>query len=140
MSDCLISCGSCSTLYLYIVYRIIFKGLKDFMKIKKEIIFQLLCFNCTDKIHNYEELKSHTKKNHNIFIDLNEITIICMECKRKFNLTLIKEKLSLKQKIFIQTILERFPICPKFLTKEEIAEIKYNQLISDFSSGKYKSK
>ena len=115
------------------------KGLKDFMKIKKEIIFQLLCFNCTDKIHNYEELKNHTKKNHNIFIDLNEITIICMECKRKFNLTLIKEKLSLKQKIFIQTILERFPICPKFLTKEEIAEIKYNQLISDFSSGKYKN-
>ena len=109
------------------------------MKIKKEIIFQLLCFNCTDKIHNYEELKNHTKKNHNIFIDLNEITIICMECKRKFNLTLIKEKLSLKQKIFIQTILERFPICPKFLTKEEIAEIKYNQLISDFSSGKYKN-
>ena len=48
------------------------------MKIKKEIIFQLLCFNCTDKIHNYEELKNHTKKNHNIFIDLNEITIICI--------------------------------------------------------------
>ena len=31
MSDCLISCGNCSTLYLYIVYRIIFKGLKDFI-------------------------------------------------------------------------------------------------------------
>lgn len=31
MSNCLISCGNCSTLYLYIVYRIIFKGLKDFI-------------------------------------------------------------------------------------------------------------
>ena len=31
MSNCLISCGNCSTLYLYIVYRIIFKGLKDFL-------------------------------------------------------------------------------------------------------------
>ena len=113
-------------------------GLKDFMKIKKEIIFQLLCFSCTDKIHSYEELKNHTSKKHNIFIDLNEITIICMECKRKFNLILIKDKLSIEQKIYIQKILERFPICPKFLTKEEISEIKYHKLISDFSSGKYK--
>jgi len=31
MSNCLISFGNCSTLYLYIVYRIIFKGLKDFI-------------------------------------------------------------------------------------------------------------
>ena len=29
MSNCLISCGNCSTLYLYIFYRIICKGLKD---------------------------------------------------------------------------------------------------------------
>ena len=31
MSNCPISCGNCSTLYIYIVYRIIFKGLKDFI-------------------------------------------------------------------------------------------------------------
>jgi hypothetical protein len=35
MSNCLISCGNCSTLYLYIVYRIIFKGLKDLILIDK---------------------------------------------------------------------------------------------------------
>ena len=114
-------------------------GLKEFTNIKKEIIFELLCFSCTDKIHSYEELKNHTSKNHNIFIDLNEITIICMKCKRKFNITLVKDKLSIKQKIYIQTILERFPICPKFLTHEEISEIKYYKLISDFSSKKYKN-
>ena len=114
-------------------------GLKEFMNIKKEIIFELLCFSCTDKIHSYEELKNHTSKNHNIFIDLNEITIICMECKRKFNIALIKDKLLINQKIYIQTISERIPINSQFLTKEEISEIKYYQLISDFSSGKYKN-
>ena len=61
-----------------------------------------------------------------------------MECKRKFNLTLIKDNLSIEQKTYIQSIIERYPICPKFLTSEEIYEIKYNKFISDFSSGKFK--
>ena len=116
----------------------IINGLKNFFEIKKEIIFDLLCFSCNDKIHSYDDLKSHTKKNHNIFIDMNEITIICMECKRKFNLALIKDKLTNEQKSFIQSIIERYPICPKFLTQEEIYEIKYDNLVKEFSSGKYK--
>ena len=117
----------------------IIKGLKDIYKIKKDVIFDLLCFSCDDKIKTYEELKSHTTKNHNIFIDMNELMIVCMECKRKFNLALIKDKLTIEQKTYIQSIIERFPICPKFLTPEEIYEIKYNRLVKDFSSGKYKN-
>ena len=117
----------------------IIKGLKDIYKIKKDVIFDLLCFSCDDKIKTYEELKSHTTKNHNIYIDMNELMIVCMECKRKFNLTSIKDKLTIEQKTYIQSIIERFPICPKFLTPEEIYEIKYNRLVKDFSSGKYKN-
>ena len=117
----------------------IIEGLKDIHKIKKDLIFDLLCFSCDEKMKTYEELKSHTTKNHNIFIDMNELMIVCMECKRKFNLTLIKDKLTTEQKTFIQSIIERFPICPKFLTPEEIFEIKYNKLVKDFSSGKYKN-
>ena len=70
---------------------------------------------------------------------MNEVTIICMECKRKFNLVLIKDKLTNEQKFYIQSIIERYPICPKFLTQEEIYEIKYNKFVKDFASGKYKN-
>ena len=62
-----------------------------------------------------------------------------MECKRKFNLVLIKDKLTNEQKFYIQSIIERYPICPKFLTQEEIYEIKYNKFVKDFASGKYKN-
>ena len=70
---------------------------------------------------------------------MNEVTIICMECKRKYNLVLIKDKLTNEQKFYIQSIIERYPIYPKFLTQEEIYEIKYNKLVKEFSSGKYKN-
>ena len=53
------------------------KGLKDFNKIKKEINFDLLCFSCDYKIHTYDDMKSHANGKHNIFIDLNELTLIC---------------------------------------------------------------
>ena len=115
------------------------KGLKDFNKIKKGINFDLLCFSFDYKIHTYDDMKSHANGKHNIFIDLNELTLICFECKKKYNIQLIKNKLSNEQKTFIQLITERLNKYPKFLTHEEIYEIKYNKLISDFSSGKYNS-
>ena len=114
-------------------------GLKDFFEIRDQINFDLLCFFCIDKIHNYDELINHTIKGHDIFIDLNELNIICMKCKHKSNIILIKDRLSFEQKNYIQSIIERFSICPKFLTFEEIYEIKYNKLVTDFSSGKYKN-
>ena len=114
-------------------------GLKDFFETKTQINFDLLCIFCNDKIHNYEEFENHTIKGHDIFIDLNELNIICMKCKNKSNIIFIKDKLSFEQKYYIQSIIERFPICPKFLTPEEIYEIKYNKLIKEFSSGKYKN-
>ena len=114
------------------------QGVKDFFDIKQDIIYDLICFSCGIKLHTYDELKSHTNNQHNFFIDLNELTIICMECKRKFKLIMVKDKLSIEQKIYIQAINERCPINSKFLTEEEIFECKYNELISDFSFEKYK--
>ena len=114
------------------------KELKQFHTTKKKNTFNFMCFSCSDKINTYEELKSHSANNHNIFINISELTIVCMKCKEKFNMNLIKDKLSSEQKIIIQSIIEDFPDYPKFLTEEEIYEIKYNQLISDFISGKYK--
>ena len=116
------------------------KVVNDYVKIKEEIIFDLLCFSCDNKIHIFDELKSHhNNKKHNIYIDLNELSIICMECKSKFSINVIKDKLTLEQKTSLGLIIERFPICPKFLTEEEIFQIKYNKFISNFISGKYKN-
>ena len=113
--------------------------LKLFYRNNKKTNFNLLCFSCNDKINTYNDLKSHSEKNnHIIFINLYELTIICMKCKEKFHFNLIKNNLSLNQKIIIQTITESSPYYPKFLKKEEIYQIKYNQLINDFISGKYK--
>ena len=116
----------------------IIKGINSYLK-KSEIIFDILCFSCNEKLHTYRKLKSHNKsKNHNIYLDLNEVNIICMECKLKFNINLIKDKLSVEQKISIQKILDTFPLRPKFLTIEERFDIKYNKFANDFTSGKYK--
>ena len=114
-------------------------GLNSYVK-KSEIIFDILCFSCEEKLNTYSKLQSHkSSKNHNIYLDLNEVNIICMECKLKFNINLIKDKLSINQKILIQTILDTFPIRPKFLTNEEKYDIKYNKFVNDFASGKYKN-
>ena len=114
-------------------------GLKNYYEIKAQINFDLLCLFCIDKIHNYDELENHAIKGHYIFVDLNELNIICMKCKHKSNMIFIKDRLSFEQKIYIESILERFPICPKFLSPGEIYEIKYNKLVTDFTSGKYKN-
>ena len=116
----------------------IINGLKDFLNIKADIFYDLLCFFCNDKIHTYEALKSHTNKQHKIFININELTIICMECKSKFSLLLIKDKLTIEQKAFIESIIERYPLCKKFLNDEEILKIKYDKFITNLSYGKYK--
>ena len=106
---------------------------------KADIIFDILCVSCGEKIDIYDDLKAHkATKEHNIYLNLNDFTIICMECKQKFSISFIKDKLPLKQKINIQIIIDHFPIRPKFLTKEEIFEIKYDGFVNRFISGKYK--
>ena len=114
-------------------------GVKDFIKINKDMVYPLLCFSCTDKIYNYDGLNyHHTNNKHHIFMDLNELFIVCMECNCKFNMNLIKDKLTLEQKASIGIVIQRFPITPKFLTSEEIFEIKYKRFIKEFIKGKYK--
>ena len=102
-------------------------------------IFDILCVSCGEKIKLYNKLKNHNATSgHNIYLNLNDLSVICMECKKKFNIVFIKDKLPLIQKIYIQTIIDQYPIKPKFLTKEEIFEIKYESFIDNFKNGKYK--
>ena len=54
------------------------KELKQFYNTKKKNTWNYICFSCNDKINTYEELKSHLANNHNIFININELKIICM--------------------------------------------------------------
>ena len=107
---------------------------------KADIIFDILCASCGEKIKEYDDLKNHkATKEHNIYLNLNDFGIICMECKHKFSISFIKDKLPLKQKINIQMIIDHFPLRPKFLTKEEIFKIKYDDFVNRFISGKYKN-
>ena len=117
----------------------VIKGLTLYTK-KVDIIFGIICFSCNKIFHNYAKLNSHkNEQNHNIYFDLNEVAIVCLECKQKHNLIFVKDKLSIEQKAAIESIIEKYPICPKFLTKEEIFEIKYNKLVNNFINGKYKN-
>ena len=106
---------------------------------KADIIFDILCISCGEKIKKYDDMENHkATKEHSIYLNLNDFSIICMECKQKFSISYVKDKLPIKQKINIQKIIDHFPLRPKFLTKEEIFKIKYDDFVNRFISGKYK--
>ena len=106
---------------------------------KADIIFDILCISCGEKIKKYDDMENHkATKEHSIYLNLNDFSIICMECKQKFSISYVKDKLPIKQRINIQKIIDHFPLRPKFLTKEEIFKIKYNDFVNRFISGKYK--
>ena len=115
------------------------KEVKKYIKKKDEYVYDVLCFSCNEKFDTYDKLKSHfTSKNHNFYINLNELSMICMKCKLKSGLIILKDKLTLEQKKSIQQLIEKYPKHPTFLSKEEIYDLKYNQFIEDFMSGKFK--
>lgn len=61
-----------------------------------------------------------------------------MKCKLKSGLIILRDKLTSEQKKSIQQLIEKNPIPPNFLSKEEIYDLKYNQFVEDFMSGKFK--
>ena len=122
-----------------------FKDTQLFLKLKKyaekgDYMFDILCISCGEGIKFYHDLKNHkATKEHNIYLNLNEFSILCTDCKQKFSITFIKDKLPLKLKIYIQIIIDHFPLRPKFLTKEEIFQIKYLNFVNKFKAGGYKN-
>ena len=115
------------------------EGVKTYIKKKDEYAYDVLCFSCNEKFDTYDKLNSHfTSKNHNFYINLNELSMICMKCKLKSGLIILRDKLTSEQKKSIQQLIEKNPIPPNFLSKEEIYDLKYNQFVEDFMSGKFK--
>jgi len=112
---------------------------KTYIKKKEEIIYDILCFSCSEKFNSYDKLNSHFEsKNHNFYIDLNDLNMICMKCKLKSGLIILRDKLTSEQKKSIQQLIEKWPIPPTFLSKEEIYNLKYKQFVEEFISGKFK--
>jgi len=60
-----------------------------------------------------------------------------MKCKLKSGLIILKDKLNSEQKKSIQQLKEKYPKHPTFLSEEEIYNLKNNQLVEDFMSGKF---
>ena len=116
-------------------------GVNEYIPKKDVFIYDILCFICNEKFNTYDDINNHfTTKKHDFYIDLNDLKMICMECKIYSSLLLLKEnKLTAEQKKSIQMLLEKIPLPPPFLTFEEIFEIKYNKFIEDFTSGKFKN-
>ena len=116
------------------------KGVKTYSEIKNLYIYDILCFTCNEKFNTYDDINTHyTTKNHEFYIDLNNLQMICMKCKQHSGLILLKDKLTSDQKSSIQFLLEKISFPLHFLTEEEVLELKYQKFVEDFASGKYKN-
>ena len=109
-------------------------------KIKKNDSYKCLCLSCGEIINSLESINNHYKnKNHKIFINFEKSIIICNECNAQYDLKLLKD--IKKYKILFQILKEYgiiFSLDSKFLTKEEIYEVKYNKFTNNFKKGKFK--
>ena len=106
--------------------------MKTYIKKKKELMYDVLCFSCNEKFNTYDKLNSHFEsKNHNFYIDLNDLNMICMKCKLKSGLIILRDKLTSEQKKSIQQLIEKRPIPPTFLSKEEIVQADYTYPVSN---------
>jgi len=113
-------------------------ALRNLQNNKDDIIFAGVCLICGDRIDNLDSLDKHyNAQKHKLYINLLDFTIICMECKNKYNLDLMNDK---KYRILFQYLYEKeieLPNQIKLLTKEEIYQIKYHNLINDFINKKF---
>ena len=105
---------------------------------KDKIIFIGLCLICGDKIDSPEDLNKHLNaQKHKLYINLLDYTIVCMECKSKYNVELMDD---IKYRILFQYLNEKdlnLPKETKLLTKEEIHNIKYQKIINEFKNKKF---
>ena len=126
MSNCPISCGNYSTLYIYIVYRIIFKGLKDFIltgifDIKPELnnhiilksIYKYIGFILFSFLFYKIRNRKNSDKNNNINIE---------KFGKKFNSELINCKANNKNKF---SMFRLIITCILYVLFLEFIEISY---------------
>ena len=111
------------------------------MNHKDKNIFDGLCLVCGDRLDNLESLDEHyNKQKHKLLMNLLDFTVICMECKSKYDFVLMNDLK--KYRILFQRLTEKelkLPKEVKLLTKEEIFKIKYEKFINDFKNNKFKS-
>ena len=112
--------------------------IKLLQQYKDKMIFTGLCLICGDKIYYPKDLHKHfNAQKHKLYINLLDFTIICMECKSKYNIELMDD---IKYRILFQYLNEKglnLPKEAKLLTKEEIHNIKYQKIINEFKNKKF---
>ena len=106
-------------------------------KHKDETTFAGICLICGDRIDNDNLEEHYNDQKHKLYMDLLDFNIICMECKSKYKMELMKD---FKYRILYQYLSEKGVALPKeikLLTKEEIYKIKYQNLIRNFKDKKF---
>ena len=97
-----------------------------------------LCLICGDRLDSLLDLDKHVNaQKHILYINFCDLTIICMECKSKYDIGLID---ILKYRILFQYLDEKganLPNNTKLLTTEEIYNIKYQKIIDNFKNNKF---
>ena len=118
------------------------RSIKMIEKFNDKMVFIGICLICGEKIFdesNLENLDKHYNKHkHKLYVNILDFTIICIECKSKYKFELLNDLK--KYRILYQYLEEmdwNLPEEVKLLTKEEIFEIKYNELIQGFKDKKY---
>ena len=72
-------------------------------KSKNDQAYNIICFTCGEEFSNIDKLYLHnTSTQHKYYIDLNDIKIICMDCKKKFKFKYLKKKLNITQKLSLE--------------------------------------
>lgn len=114
-------------------------GFKILMNHKDNLIYTGLCLICGDRVDDSENLKHHyNTQNHKLYFNLLDFTVVCMECKSKYDFALMND--FKKYRILFQYLFEKNIILPKeveLLTKEEIFDMKYQKFVKDFIDKKF---
>ena len=103
-------------------------------------IYNIICFTCGEEFDDIDKLYLHNTTNkHKYYIDLNDVKIICMDCKKKYKFKFLSKKLNYEQKIPLEKIAEKTSELSTFLTPKEIYDLKYQKFVDDFTNNKYKN-
>ena len=103
-----------------------------------KINFFGLCLICGERLDNLKELDKHFNEHkHILYINFFEFTIICLECKSKYDIGLIDD---IKYKILFHLLYAKGVKLPdniQSLIIKEIHDIKYKNLTDNFKNNKY---
>ena len=115
------------------------KSINMIEKFRDKMTFVGICLICGEKIYNEDNLDEHYNEHkHKLYANILDYTIICFECKSKYNMELMND---VKKYRILYQCLEEIGLKLleeiKLLTKEEIHEIKYNELKQNFKNKKF---